>query len=189
MPALPTKHQVLFPSHTGGFMFCPGLAALAHVLLALARTASGCLLLVPVLAPCQIQGTASPITMAGWKAAVAVALLACLCFSAVDASSKQKKKAVVTHKVRAALATRSTHFPWWLGFILQRAPCCRSSSTLRSMESQRVRQLALALQHAAQIWADWTSGLLRSSRPTFSTVLQPAVAGQQSCCSHALQQT
>jgi peptidylprolyl isomerase len=37
--------------------------------------------------------------MAGWKAAVAVALLVCLSFSAVDAGSKQKKKAVVTHKV------------------------------------------------------------------------------------------
>lgn len=38
--------------------------------------------------------------MAGWKAAVAVALLVCLSLSAVDAASKQKKKAVVTHKVK-----------------------------------------------------------------------------------------
>lgn len=42
--------------------------------------------------------------MAGWKAAVAVALLLCLSLSVVDAASKQKKKAVVTHKVRAAPA-------------------------------------------------------------------------------------
>jgi hypothetical protein len=38
--------------------------------------------------------------MAGWKAAVAVALLVCLSLGAVDAASKQKKKAVVTHKVK-----------------------------------------------------------------------------------------
>jgi len=36
--------------------------------------------------------------MAGWKATVAVALLLCLALTA-EASSKQKKKAVVTHKV------------------------------------------------------------------------------------------
>jgi hypothetical protein len=33
---------------------------------------------------------------------VAVALLVCLSFNAADAASKQKKKAVVTHKVRSA---------------------------------------------------------------------------------------
>jgi len=38
-------------------------------------------------------------SMVGWRTAVAVALLVCLSFCAVDAASKQKKKAVVTHKV------------------------------------------------------------------------------------------
>lgn len=38
--------------------------------------------------------------MTGWKAAVAVSLLLCLSIGAVDAASKQKKKAVVTHKVQ-----------------------------------------------------------------------------------------
>lgn len=37
--------------------------------------------------------------MAGLKTAIAVALLVCLAIGVVDASSKQKKKAVVTHKV------------------------------------------------------------------------------------------
>jgi hypothetical protein len=42
--------------------------------------------------------------MAGLKAVVAVALLLCLSLSAADAASKQKKKAVVTHKVSPLLS-------------------------------------------------------------------------------------
>lgn len=89
--------------------------------------------------------------MAGWKAAVAVALLVCLSFGAVDAASKQKKKAVVTHKVKQLIHT----LPLSVGSLL--LPCspqcllpllsslCRCSSTSRLMASPKVRQQG---QHA-----------------------------------------
>lgn len=61
--------------------------------------------------------------MAGLKAVVAVALLLCLSFSAVDAASKQKKKAVVTHKV-SPLLCRIYTLPAALVGPQRTALCC-----------------------------------------------------------------